>query len=443
MKKTLLLLTISIAIFLTPSCKKKMDTTTQPPVDSIPTASELDLLRDSVYLYTKEVYLWHDVIPSYNVFDPRHYTGTTELEAAQNEMAGIRALQPEDNKHSYSFVTTQAGSDAIQTGAGADYGFFIKAASLDQVLPYDSVHWFVEYVYNASPSGVAGVQRGWYISKINNTAIGYDNPSIDILNEIFFGNTTSATFTFTKPDGSSVDIALTKGSFTSNSVLYKNVITSGAKKIGYIVFNQFFGDVSRTELTNAFNDFATQGINELVVDLRYNHGGSTETQDAFANLIAPTSTTGNVMYTYIFNDSLTAGNDPLLRRKPGFSNVSFQTADNTVNYQKAGNVNLTRVFFITTRETASASELLINNLRPYLDVKLIGDTTFGKPVGFFPISIFNYAIYPISFKTVNSVGSAEYYDGFAPDKLAPDGVNTNRRARHFARAAVLSIGSGT
>ena len=60
-----------------------------------------------------------------------------------------------------------------------------------------------------------------------------------------------------------------------------------------------------------------------------------------------------------------------------------------------------------------------------MNVKLVGDTTYGKPVGFFPISIFNYAIYPISFKTVNSAGSAEYYDGFAPDKLTADGVNRN------------------
>jgi len=60
-----------------------------------------------------------------------------------------------------------------------------------------------------------------------------------------------------------------------------------------------------------------------------------------------------------------------------------------------------------------------------MEVKLVGDTTYGKPVGFFPISIFNYAIYPISFRTINAVGDAEYYDGFAPDKLAADGVNTN------------------
>ena len=58
-----------------------------------------------------------------------------------------------------------------------------------------------------------------------------------------------------------------------------------------------------------------------------------------------------------------------------------------------------------------------------MDVKLIGDTTYGKPVGFFPIEISKYAIYPISFRTINSAGNADYYNGFVPDKLSPDGVN--------------------
>jgi C-terminal processing protease CtpA/Prc len=418
---------LSLVVMLGVSCKKSNPGTTTPPTDTTtvkPTAK--DLLMDSLYLYTKEVYLWHEVIPSYAAFNPRQYTGSTDLIAAQNEMTAIRALQPQDKKHGYSFVTTQAGSDAIQTGADEDYGFFIKAAALDKALPYDSVHWFVEYVYKTSPSGTAGVQRGWYISQINNTTIGYDDASVTILNDIFFGTGTSASFTFTKQDGSTVAMNLTKAAFTANSVLYTDVITAGAKKTGYIVFNQFFGAGSVTELTTAFTDFASKGINELVVDLRYNHGGSTATQDAFADLIAPASANGQTMYTYIFNDSLTAGKFPLLKRKPGFSNVSFLPADNTQIYEKAGSVNtLSRVFFIVSGETASASELLINNLRPYMDVKLIGDTTYGKPVGFFPISIFNYAIYPISFKTVNSAGSAEYYDGFAPDKLSPDGVNKN------------------
>jgi len=129
------------------------------------------------------------------------------------------------------------------------------------------------------------------------------------------------------------------------------------------------------------------------------------------------------MYTYEFNQQLQQGNFPLLKKKAGFENVSFAPAINTVNYKKAGNLNLGRVFFIVSASTASASELTINNLRPYMDVKLIGDTTYGKPVGFFPIDIYDFDIYPISFRTINSAGNADYYTGFAPDKLTADGVD--------------------
>ena len=131
------------------------------------------------------------------------------------------------------------------------------------------------------------------------------------------------------------------------------------------------------------------------------------------------------MYTYQFNPELQQGNFPLLKKKPGFQNVSFAENINSVNYEKAGGLNLSRVFFIVSGSSASASELIINNLKPYMEVKLIGDTTYGKPVGFFPIEISKYAIYPISFRTINSAGNADYYSGFAPDKLTNDGVNKN------------------
>ncbi|HET9826503.1 MAG TPA: S41 family peptidase, partial [Chitinophagaceae bacterium] len=193
-------------------------------------------------------------------------------------------------------------------------------------------------------------------------------------------------------------------------------------KVGYLVFNQFFGQPSRNELAQAFNYFQSQGISDLVVDLRYNPGGSVETEDTLSNFIAPSTTNNQVMYQYIFNQTLQSNQHQLIRKKLGYGNI-FGTADNTIKFAKAGALNLPRVFFIVTGNTASASELLINNLRPYMDVKLIGDTTYGKPVGFFPIPIYNYDIYPISFKTVNSAGSADYYHGFAPDKLTADGVD--------------------
>ena len=399
------------------SCRKKDN----PASPGNTTATKEDLLRDSVYLYTKEVYLWQDVIPAYNQFNPRQCKGATELESAQNVMDAIRKLQALDR---FSFVTTQEESDGLQSGEDKDYGFFIKAASIDKAEPLDSIFWFVTYAYNQSTAGQAGVQRGWYISKINGTAIGYDQPSVDILNNVFFGTTTSANFEFKKPDGTTATANLSKTSFAANSVLYKTVIDAGTKKVGYLVFNQFFGQPSRDELAQAFSYFQGQGINDLVVDLRYNPGGSVDTEDTLSNFIAPSASNNQIMYQYIFNQTLQNNQHQLIRAKLGYGNI-FSFSANTVKFQKAGSLNLPRVFFIVTGNTASASELLINNLRPYMEVKLIGDTTYGKPVGFFPIPIYNYDIYPISFKTVNSAGSADYYTGFAPDKLVADGVNKN------------------
>lgn len=407
------------AVAISFSCKKNDNSGNNVPP---PTQNTTELLMDSVFLYSKEVYFWNDRIPSYSQFNPRQYNGSSELNSASNVMNAVRKLQSLDR---YSFVTTKEKSDGIQTGENKDFGFFVKSASVDVVDPVDSIYWFVSYVYDKSTAGAAGVKRGWIVNKINGSPISYNQSSIDMLNNTFFGSSTSANFEFIKPDKTITTASLSKTSFQANSVLYKNVFTSGGHKTGYLVFNQFFGSPSRIELGEAFTFFQSQGITDLVVDLRYNPGGSTETQDTLANLIAPLAADNKKMYAYEFNQQLQQGNFPLLKKKPDFQNVSFTEAVNTVNYEKAGALNLSRVFFIVTGSSASASELVINNLKPYMEVKLIGDTTYGKPVGFFPIEISNLAIYPISFRTINSAGNADYYSGFAPDKLVADGVDKN------------------
>src|SRR5438309_7901450 len=126
-----------LILFIT-SCKKDITNGVSASGADSSSVAQTDLLKDSVYLYSKEIYLWHDVLPSYDAFNPRQYTGADDLASASVVVNAIRKLQPLDR---FSFVTTKESSQGLQTGASVDYGFFIKAASIDKADPIDSVHW--------------------------------------------------------------------------------------------------------------------------------------------------------------------------------------------------------------------------------------------------------------------------------------------------------------
>src|SRR5258706_3862805 len=160
--KTKLVLAGLAGFLLIASCKKSSSGDTSNTTPSQGTDEEK--LMDSVYLFSQEVYFWNSVLPGYSQFNPRQYKGADELTSASNVMNAIRKLESLDR---YSFVVTKAESDGIQTGAGTDYGLFIKSHSIDQVAPVDSVYWYVNYVYSQSTAGTNGVKRGWRINKIN------------------------------------------------------------------------------------------------------------------------------------------------------------------------------------------------------------------------------------------------------------------------------------
>jgi hypothetical protein len=299
----------------------------------------------------------------------------------------------------WSFAETRAETEESENGASTDYGFLIK------FLPGSSTEIRVTYVYANSTAGQAGIQRSWRLNKINGRIINRTVAAdVDYINDIFFGKPQSAAFEFIKPDGSTISTTLQKSSYVLNTVLYRYVYVKGSQKIGYLVFNQFAAATSVTEIESAMSYFQAQGVNEMVIDLRYNRGGYVSTQDLLANMVAPISVGQNqtVMYTYKFNDK-------------------YKSWDETYKFNKRGSLNLSRIIFIVSPSSASASELLINNLKPVMNVKLVGDTrTYGKPVGFFPIPVFEYNIFPVSFKTINSAGSADYFSGFPVDKNVPD-----------------------
>jgi len=177
--------------------------------------------------------------------------------------------------------------------------------------------------------------------------------------------------------------------------------------VGYLAFNSFLGDT--TEMYNnfqrIFNRFSSESIQDVIVDLRYNGGGYVTVQEKLANYLINAGGNGNIMMTQKYNDKYTQFND-----------IS--------RFKKLGSLNLSRVFFIVSNNTASASELLINNLKPYMEVKLVGPSnTYGKPVGFFPIPVGEWYVFPVSFRTINKNGEGNYFNGIPIDNKAADGFD--------------------
>jgi carboxyl-terminal processing protease len=372
------------------SCKKN-DTDNNP--NPQPPVSAADKLKDSVVLYSRDIYLWYSQIPA--SFNGRSYDDPDKI------MTAIRSYSTEpgftDPVDRWSFAEKKVDWDNVSSGAAQDFGlnvFFKVDGDLR-----------VRFVENASPAGVAGIRRGWRITKINSST------NVTIANADFivnaFYHSTSGSFTFEKPDGSTVDINLNGASYQQHPVFLDSVYITGAKKTGYLVFNSFLGDTVEinNEFQRVFNRFASENIDEVVVDLRYNGGGYVNVQEKLADYLVKASAGGQVMMKQQFNDKYTQYNE-------------------TTNFQKKGSVNLGRVFFIVSSSTASASELIINNLKPYMDVVLVGPSkTYGKPVGFFPIPVGEWYIFPVSFRSTNKNGEGNYFDGFALNNQVADGLD--------------------
>jgi hypothetical protein len=224
------------------------------------------------------------------------------------------------------------------------------------------------------------------------------------------------------------------------------ILNVGSKKIGYIVYNSFTIN-SRDALTTEIGKFQAAGVSELVIDLRYNGGGSVATSDTFTNLIAPAAFNGQVMYTTFWTKTMQDGmasilvNQPLLDSQgklqtfTGGKNGKFATyadidyrptiaAGNVENFVKVGSAEFKKIYFLVLSGTASASELIINSMKGVMpnDVKVIGQRTYGKPVGFFAIKIDKIELYVPQFETKNQKNEGGYFNGLPVDFTVSDDV---------------------
>jgi carboxyl-terminal processing protease len=401
---------ILAATTLFTACKKNDLDLSGPSADA-----KNEQLKDSVLAYTKDIYLWYHQIPS--TFNARSYDGPEEIMSAIRQYSTESGFsQPVDR---WSFAIAQREWDNVSSGVSGDFGlsvFFRVEGDLR-----------VRSVERSSPAGQAGVRRGWRITQINgNSNISTTNS--DFIVQAVYGSA-NGSFTFQKPDGSSVTLNLRSATYQEHPVALDSIYTAGGRKTGYLVFNSFLGDTTEiyNEFNRIFNRFAQQNVTDLVVDLRYNGGGYVNVAEKLGNYLAPASANGQLMMSQEFNDK-------------------YSVFNSTTHFQKLGSLNLSRVFFIVSNSTASASELLINNLKPYMDVMLVGpNKTYGKPVGYFPIPVDDtWYIFPVSFRTTNKNGQGNYYSGIALNHQVGDGLDKDwGDVGESAFASALNyIGSG-
>jgi carboxyl-terminal processing protease len=405
--------------------------------------STLDKIKDSIFLYANEDYLWHTSLPSYISFQPRSKTSIGDelnkiSQFAINPATGAPyEYYDSEGDAKYSFI--DSGQVAAElNGNRGDYGFGILYNLINDLR--------VSYVYAGSPADQAGMKRGDEITSINGrTAISYDHGqgygdgSSNNFNFVIdaYQNSNLISMTLQRPDGSTYTVTnMSVANYNVNPVItYKTFDEGGGKIVGYIVFNSFTSpNNAETYLNEAFTYFAGANVTDLVVDLRYNGGGYVETAQYLDNLIVPAAKSGSLMFNTYYNDILSQNKEVLLknqwRKDPntgtdynyGPDYIDYSTAGNVANFQKLGTLNVNRVFFIITGHTASASELTINNLRPEMDVQFIGETSYGKPVGFFDIDINKYTVYIPEFYTLNSANQGGYYAGFTPGTTDYPGI---------------------
>lgn len=310
------------------------------------------------------------------------------------------------------------------SGVSLDAGYEFK---LYRVQNSDDVYAEVLYVKKDSPASKTTLKRGDAIVAINGVQIDINNYRT-LLNETERVHTITP-LRFNAESGAYVameDISLTPVELSEDPNFLDTIYTINNKKIGYVIYN-FFAPGTATdskkydeEMDAVFAELKAENINSLVLDLRYNGGGYVSSAVNLASLIGPGVTNTDIFSRTKYNNLLASEIPALSSVKTAFLNK----AENLGNILE-GN----RLYVLTSSGTASASELIINGLKPYMDVFLIGDVTYGKNVGSIAIEDEDnpnnaYGLLPIVTQSFNSLDQSDYSTGFTPDIPALE--NTER-----------------
>lgn len=358
--------------------------------------------------WSNDTYLWYSEIDDQNPASfstPLAYFDVLKTDALTSSGA------PKDRFH-FTY-DTEVYRQLVSSGASAGYG--AKFVLIQSAPPRDIR---IGYTEASSPANSAGLARGSEILEIDGVD-AVNGTDTDTLNAGLFPSAAGEVHTFKVRDlGSNTirDISMTSAVVTIDSVINETVIDQSGAKIGYMTFNTFSINDAEKHLIDAFTDLQSQNVDDLVLDLRYNGGGYLAISSQLAYMIAGGSNTnGQIFETTVFNDKHPNTNpvtgDPLSPTPFYTTSLGFSVSQG----QALPTLNLNRVFVLSTSNTCSASEALINGLRGVnVEVILIGDTTCGKPYGFYATDNCGTTYFTIQFRGENNKAYGDYADGFTP-----------------------------
>lgn len=388
---------IAASILLLISCKK----------DEVK-PNEFEAINSWILENMKEAYYWTDRIP------------TSPNKEQKPDLFFNSLLAKPDDRFSWIQENYQDLLNSLQgvsKEAGYEFALYRESSNNNNVIA------LVLYIKKGSPAEAAGLLRGDIINQINGQQMTVDNYST-LLQGISQNHTISyRPYSFlTNTYGNSKNLSLTVVEYAENPNYLDKVIIQNNRKIGYFVYNLFStGPTSESnqyneEMDAVFARFQAAGITDLVLDLRFNSGGAETATINLASLIGKNIDATKVFAKRQYNKTLTSQilNDPAYGAD--FLVSRFKNKSQNVGSLLKNN----RVYILTSARSASASELLINGLRPYMDVFLIGAKTYGKNVG--SISIYDtkdpkntWGMQPIVVKSFNSLDESNYSNGFTPN----------------------------